>query len=194
MNLVDVVVLAILALSALAGLSRGLVREVLGLAAWAGAGFVAFRYGPDLLPVAHGYIADSSFAQAATYIVAFVAALTVFSIAASVLGRLARAPGLGGLDRSLGLVFGLARGALIVVAAYVVGGWLLPAEGSWPGKVREARSLPFVYEGAAWVVDRLPAAERPALAAPPAPRQATAAELMRAPPSGRATGPAPVRE
>ena len=193
MNLVDVVVLAILALSALAGLSRGLVREVLGLAAWVGAGYVAFRYGPDLLPVAHGYIADSSFAQAATYIVAFVAALTVFAIAASVLGRLARAPGLGGLDRSLGLVFGLARGALIVAAAYVVGGWLLPAQ-SWPAKVREARSLPFAYQGAAWMVDRLPAAERPALVAPPEPRQATAAELMRAPPSGRATGPAPVRE
>jgi membrane protein required for colicin V production len=193
MNLVDVVVLAILALSALAGLSRGLVREVLGLAAWVGAGFVAFRYSPDLLPAAHGYIADTSFAQAATYIVTFVAALTVFSIAASVLGRLARPPGLGGLDRSLGLVFGLARGALIVVAAYIVGGWLLPAE-SWPLKVRQARSMPFVYQGASWVVDRLPAADRPALAAPPEPRQATAAELMRAPVSGRATGPAPVRD
>lgn len=193
MNLVDVVVLAILALSALAGLSRGLVREVLGLAAWAGAGFVAFRYGPDLLPVAHGYIADSSFAQAATYIVAFVAALTVFSIAASVLGRLAQAPRFGALDRSLGLVFGLARGALIVVAAYVVGGLVLPGE-SWPAKVREARTLPFVYEAAVWAVDRLPAAARPALAVPLAPRQATAAELMRAPASGRATGPAAVRE
>ena len=193
MNLVDVVVLAILALSALAGLSRGLVREVLGLAAWTGAGYVAFRYGPDLLPAAHGYIADSSFAQAATYIVAFVASLTVLSIAASVLGRLARAPGLGGLDRSLGLVFGLARGALIVVAAYIVGGFLLPAD-SWPLKVREARSLPFAYEAASWLVGRLPAADRPALAMPPEPRQATAAELMRAPPSGRATSPAPVRE
>ncbi len=193
MNLVDVVVLAILALSALAGLSRGLVREVLGLAAWAGAGYLAFRYGPDLLPAAHGYIADSSFAQAATYIVTFVAALTVLSIAASVLGRLARAPGLGGLDRSLGLVFGLGRGALIVVAAYVVGGLLLPAE-SWPLKVREARSLPFAYEASAWAVGRLPAADRPTLAVPPEPRQATAAELMRAPASGRATGPAPVRE
>ncbi len=193
MNLVDVVVLAILALSALAGLSRGLVREVLGVAAWAGAGYVAFRYGPDLLPAAHGYISDSSFAQAATYIVAFVAALTVFSIAASMLGRMARAPGLGGLDRSLGLVFGLARGALIVVAAYIVGGWLLPAE-SWPLKVREARCLPFVHEAAVWATGFLPAADRPTLAAPPEPRQATAAELMRAPASGRATGPAPVRE
>lgn len=193
MNLVDVVVLAILALSALAGLSRGLVREVLGLTAWAGAGYLAFRYGPDLLPAARGYIADSSFAAAAAYIVTFVASLTVLSIAASVLGRLARAPGLGGLDRSLGLVFGLARGALIVVAAYIVGGWLLPAQ-SWPLKVREARTLPFAYEAAAWAVNYLPPADRPALAAPPEPRQTTAAELMRAPPSGRATGPAPLRE
>ncbi len=193
MNLVDVVVLAILALSALAGLSRGLVREVLGVAAWTGAGYAAFRYGPDLLPAAHGYISDSSFAQAATYIVTFVAALTVLSIAASILGRMARAPGLGGLDRSLGLVFGLARGALIVVAAYVVGGLVLPPD-SWPLKVREARSLPFVYGTASWAMGFLPAGDRPTLAAPPPPRQATAAELMRAPAAGRATGPAPVRE
>ncbi len=193
MNLVDLAVLAILALSALAGLSRGLVREVLGLAAWAGAGYVAIVYAPGLIPTAQGYITDPGFASAASYIVSFVAALAVFSVAASVLGRMARVPGLGGLDGSLGLVFGLARGAVVLAGLYVLAG-LVWAPQAWPAKVQQARSLPFVYDAAAWMVDRLPPADRPRLAAPPAGPPITAAELSHPLASGRANGPAPARD
>lgn len=194
MNLVDLAVLAVLALSALAGLARGLVREVLSLAAWVGAGWIAFRYAPAALPGVREYVTDPSFADAVAYGVVFVVALIVLSVIASVVSRTVRVSALGGLDRTLGLVFGLARGAVIVIAAYVVGGMLVPAEG-WPQPVQRARSLPFVYAGAAWAADRLPVAERPHVAAPPEMRPApAAAELLHANPAGRAIGPAPARD
>jgi membrane protein required for colicin V production len=49
---------------------------------------------------------------------------------------------LGGVDRALGLVFGLARGAFVVVLAYILGGLVMPAANTWPDPVRQARSLP----------------------------------------------------
>ena len=194
MNLVDLAVLAVLALSALAGLARGLVREVLSLAAWVGAGWIAFRYAPAALPSVREYVTDANFAAAIAYGVVFVVALIVLSVAASVVSRAVRLSALGGLDRTLGVVFGLARGVVIVVAAYVVGGMLMPPEG-WPLRVQEARSLPFVYAGAAWAAERVPAADRPHVAAPPdmTPVPA-AADLLHANPAGRATGPAPAHE
>ncbi len=190
MNLVDLAVLAVLAVSALAGLARGLVREVLSLAAWVGAGWVAFRYAPGALPAVREYVSDPNFAAAVAYGAVFLVALIVFSVVASVLSRTVRVSALGGLDRSLGVVFGLARGAVILAGAYVVGGFL-QAPQFWPERVQQARSLPFVYAGAAWAAERLPPAERPHVAAPPQMPPPTLAGLLQQPPAGRAIGPAP---
>ena len=194
MNLVDLAVLAVLALSALAGLARGLVREVLSLAAWLGAGWIAFQYAPAAVGSVREYVTDATFANAIAYGVVFVVALIVLSVVASVVSRTVRLSALGGVDRTLGLVFGLARGAVILVAAYVVGGMLVAPEG-WPARVQQARSLPFIYGGAAWAAERVPSADRPKVAAPPEMRPpTTAAELLHAVPGGRATGPAPARD
>jgi membrane protein required for colicin V production len=65
----------------------------------------------------------------------------------------------------------------------------------WPDPVLQARSLPLVYEGATWVVDRIPVEHRPSLSAPPAGRhQATADALLQATPQGRAVGRQPNRD
>jgi len=62
------------------------------------------------------------------------------------IGALVRASVLGGLDRTLGLVFGIARGAALVVFAYIAVGMVIPID-HWPDAVLKARALPLAYQG-----------------------------------------------
>jgi len=190
MNLVDLAVILIVAVSALLGLSRGLVRELLGLGSWILAGIGAYRFGPAAIPMSRQAIGNPDIADAVAYIVVFVILLIVLSLLANLIGRMVRVSALGGLDRTLGLVFGIARGAIILMAAYIPVAAALPPE-RWPEPALRARSLPLIYQGAVWVAAQLPEAHRPVVPAPPASPPTTAADLLHATPEGHALGPKP---
>lgn len=188
-NWVDVAVLAIVAFSALLGFMRGLVREVLGLAAWIGALFVAITFFGQAQDAAHRLIANPDIADPVAFAVLFLVTLAVLSLVARAVGAAIRGSVLGGLDRTLGLAYGVVRGAGLMLVAYVIGGMLVPVD-RWPGTVLEARSLASIYYGAAWATERIPPGYRPHLMPPPQGRTTTAAELLHANPIGRAVGSA----
>lgn len=185
MTWVDGVVLAVLALSAAIAFSRGLVREVLGVGAWAGALIAAFWALPMLRPLAVQYIQPEWLAEIAAIGLGFVVALLVLKLLIGWLANLVRASILGGLDRALGVLFGLARGAFVVILAYVVGGLVLPDVERWPEPVRQARSLPVVAEAAEYLVQQLPAEYRPRLPEVPQAVMPTMDQLLRPPASHR---------
>ncbi len=189
MTYVDGIVLAVLAVSALVGLVRGLVREVLGLAAWVLAAWGAIRFYPLLAPTTHGWFGDSNVSDVVAYGIGFVGLLIVLSIVANLVAGFVQVSALGSLDRTLGVLFGLLRGAVVLVAAYMLAGLVIPAE-EWPVAVQHARSAPFVYDGAVWAAGRLPPDYRPRLVAPQT-RSTTADELLQANPPGREAGSAP---
>lgn len=184
MNWVDVLVLTIVAFSAMLGFFRGMVREVLGLTAWIAAGVVAVWFFGDMQGFARRYIANENIADPVAFGVPFLVVLIVFSLLARVVGSLVLKSVLGGLDRSLGLLYGLARGGTLMIAAYLLAGAAIPDR--WPNAVLEARTLPSIYLGAAWVAGKLPDGYRPAVVVPPAGRPTTSADLLHASPSGRA--------
>ena len=195
MTWVDAVVLAVIVISGLLAFLRGLVREVLGIGAWVGAAIVAVWATPFVRPHFQNWLRDHpGLAEPIAYLVLFLVSLAVLLIISHRISRVVRGSALGGLDRTLGLVFGLARGAALIVLAYIIAGWLGGPMQTWPRAVLEARSLEPAYEGAAWVVGRLPVAYRPRVDAPAAGRQPTADALLRAVPQGRATGSRPVRQ
>ncbi len=165
MTYVDGIVLAVLAVSALVGLVRGLVREVLGLAAWVLAAWGSIRLYPLLAPTMHGWFGDGTVADVVAYGVGFIGLLIVFSILANLAARVVQVSALGGLDRTLGGAFGVLRGAVVLVAAYMLAGLVIPVE-EWPGVVQKARSAPYVYAGAQWAANRLPPEYRPRLVPP----------------------------
>jgi len=191
MNFVDWIVLGGVGISALLGLSRGLVREVLGIAAWAVAAFGAWRLGPLGFALARSMISAEELAETAAYAAVFLMLLIAFSLLSNLVGRLVQVSALGGLDRTLGVVFGLARGSLLVIAAYVLGGLVQPDSSAWPQPVQQARTLPWVYDGATWLAAQLPDRYRPHLQAPPQGRPANSEDLLHATPEGRALGPRP---
>ncbi len=193
MNWVDVAVLAVVAFSGLLGFMRGLVREVFGLIAWVGAAVVAVWLFPQLQPLARRSISNPDVADPVAFGVVFLVVLIVLSLIARLFSGLARRSVLGGLDRTLGLVFGLARGAVVMVAAYLIAGVIEPID-RWPDEVLDARTLPLIYRGAAWTYQRLPDGVIAAPSMPPVGRQASAADLLHANPVGRALAAPPARQ
>ena len=148
---------------------------------------------PAVQPIMRRSVGNPDIADPLAFGVVFLLVLIALSLIARMISGAVRRSALGGLDRTLGLVFGLGRGAVLVVVAYILGGLAMPVD-TWPPPVLEARTLPTVYRGAAWVAEMIPSEYRPAVAPPPAGRQATSDDLLRANPQGRATEPAPARQ
>jgi membrane protein required for colicin V production len=192
MTWVDLVVLGVLAVSALLAFMRGLVREVLGLAAWIGAVLVAFWALPKAKPQFEQWFGTAPWVAPVTWGVLFLIAVIVLLLAAHWIGRFTRRSVLGGLDRTLGLVFGLARGAALVVLAYYIVGLVVPVA-QWPGVVLRARSLDPAYLGANWTMNHLPPTgfHMAPVYPPPDDRTPSAEALMHATPQGSAIGKQP---
>jgi membrane protein required for colicin V production len=174
MNWVDAVVVAVLVVSTLIAVVRGFAREVLGLVAWAGAVAIAVWGYPFVAPRFNQWIGDPNVATAAAYGTLFLVSLIFLSIVTGMLGGLVRASPLSGLDTTLGLLFGVLRGALLLVAAYIALGFVVEPS-RWPAPLQDARSTPWVYQGAVWAAGLLPPAYRPVVKPPPVPPAADVA-------------------
>ena len=192
MTWVDLAVLGILAVSALLAFMRGLVREILGIGAWIGAAAAAVEGLPMARQFVRGWMSSPEWVDPISFAAVFLISLVILSLVARAISRQVRGSALGGVDRTLGLLYGLARGAAVVIVAYVMAGMAVSVD-HWPDPVLEARVLTPTYLGAKWVVQQLPDEYRPRLYAPPAGRQTTADALMQATPQGTATGRPPAR-
>lgn len=120
MPVLDWIFAAILLISMLLGLWRGLVFEVLSVLSWVGAFILAQWWGPDLaqrLPMSGS---GESVRYAVGFVLVFVLAVFVGGLLANVLKKIFAAAGLGGVDRLLGGLFGLVRGGVLVLASTVV--------------------------------------------------------------------------
>ncbi len=120
MTALDWILLSIGAASALWGLMRGLVREVLSVVGWVASFFLAQVYAPevgDALPLSGS--ADS-LRYLAGFVVVFLAVLVAFALFSMALRKLASAVGLGPLDRALGVLFGALRGWLLLLSLTIV--------------------------------------------------------------------------
>lgn len=155
MNPADLAVVVVLLLAALLAFARGLVAEVLSLAAWLGASLVAMHGLPYLLPVVQQHVHVPMLAYGLSAVALFVVALLVFSTAAGQIGRLVQNSSLSAVDRSLGFVFGLAKGAFLVSVAYLFFVWLVPRD-EHPGWLKEARTQPLLEMGAATLYEWVP--------------------------------------
>lgn len=171
-NVTDVVVVLVIVVSGVFAVFRGLVHELLSVVSWVGAA-VATLYGfPYVQPEARRLITIQLIADMAAGIAIFLVVFIVLSILTRLLSRRVRDSSFGPLDRSLGLVFGLLRGAVLVCVAWLALAWVLPRE-DHPQWLAKARSLPLVERGGEALIAllperlRLPTAERPAGAAGP---------------------------
>jgi membrane protein required for colicin V production len=132
MNGFDLALIAIVGLSMLFAFARGVVRELIALSTWVTAFVVAIAYAGSVAPVFGRLDIPPAARQVLAFVLLLVAVLIVGALIARLLSGVVRAIGLGFVDRTLGAVFGLARGFAVLVAfALVAGVTALPKRDWW---------------------------------------------------------------
>jgi membrane protein required for colicin V production len=151
----DLAVLGIVLVSALLSMLRGFSREVLAIASWVAAAAAAYYFYPLVLPYLTPYIHKELIAAAAAAAIVFFLTLIVVSLFTVRLSDAILDSKVGALDRSLGFLFGVARGFLLAVVAFAIFNWLV-AEKQQPEWVKTAKTRPVLTETANKIVAMLP--------------------------------------
>lgn len=144
-TILDGVVIAITLVSALLAMFRGFVREVLSIAAWVIAAVCAYLFYDDALPYVQQYIGQEIVAVALSAAGVFFVVLVVVSFITMKISDFVIDSRVGFLDRTLGFIFGAARGILLAVVALIFLNWLVSADNR-PGWVTAAKSYPFLTQ------------------------------------------------
>ncbi len=154
-TLLDIIVLAVMLISGILAMIRGFIREILSIAAWGAAAGATLWAFPRLLPVAKTYFNSDMVATGAVIGGVFLGTLIVASIITVRISDMILDSRIGALDRTLGFLFGLARGLLVIVVAYLFFAWLVP-DRSQPEWVRNAKSLSVLQSTGNWLISLLP--------------------------------------
>ncbi len=154
MSWLDLVILVIIVLSALISLVRGFVKESISLLTWIVAGVLAFRYFTPLATMLEPYINAPTIRNVAAFAILFVSTLVVGAIVNFIFTQLVSKTGLSGTDRALGVVFGAARGVLIVTMVVLLASLTPMPEAEW---WRDSASVGFFQQLAEWVRGVVPA-------------------------------------
>jgi len=153
MSWVDLIIIGIIIISALISLVRGFVKESLSLASWILAGFIALRYFSSLASLLEPYIESPTIRTSTGFAILFVSSLIIGAIINYMASQLVTKTGLSGTDKSLGVVFGAARGVLIVTMLVLLAGLTpMPSESWWS----ESTMIGFFSDLANWIKDILP--------------------------------------
>jgi membrane protein required for colicin V production len=151
----DLGLIVIILVSALLSMVRGFTREVLAIGSWAAAAAAAYFFYPNLVPYVSPYIHKEPLPAVISAAVIFFVALIIVSILTVRISDAILDSKVGALDRSLGFLFGAARGFLLGVVAFAIFNWLV-AEKQQPEWVKEAKTRPILMETADRVIAMLP--------------------------------------
>ena len=127
-TLLDGILLVIMLISAVLAMVRGFVREVLSIGSWVAAAVAAYMLYGYVLPYAKQYISNDYVALGAAIAGVFLLTLIIVSYITMRISDFVLDSRIGALDRTLGFVFGAARGMLLVVVGLAFFNWFVPAE------------------------------------------------------------------
>ncbi len=154
-TLLDIILIGVMLVSALLAMIRGFMREVLSIAAWVIAALVTLYSFSKLLPLAKTYFNNDIVAYAVVIGGTFLGTLLVVSVITVRFSDMVLDSRVGALDRTMGFLFGLARGLVIVVVAFLFFAWLVP-DRSQPEWIRSAKSRVVLQGTGDWLMSMLP--------------------------------------
>ena len=150
---IDVVIISLIALSAILSLFRGFVKEALALVTWLVALWVAMAFYEDLAAILSQWISLPSAQRITAFAVLFICVLLLGAIVNFLASKLVNKTGLTGTDKLLGIVFGVARGGVIVAILVLLAGLTpLPQDPWW----QDSQLLGYFQELAMWMRSYLP--------------------------------------
>jgi membrane protein required for colicin V production len=151
----DFLLLGVMMISGLLAMIRGFMREILSITAWVAAAVATVLLYNRLLPIAKANISSDMLAAGAVVGGVFLVTLLVVSIITVRISDMILDSRIGALDRTLGFLFGLARGLIIVVVAFLFFSWLVPGN-KQPDGVRNAKSRVVLENTGEWLQALLP--------------------------------------
>lgn len=151
----DIMILAVLALSMAFGALRGFVSEVLSLAVWVAAFWVAWAFGSDAAAFFSTWLRDPGACLVAGYLGCFLGVVILGAVVGWIVRKMMDGGGLRGGDRFLGMLFGFARGVVLVTfVVFVLGFTAVPRDAAW---WHGSMLVPAFEQGAGWFAHELPA-------------------------------------
>ncbi len=156
MSPLDLAIAAVLVLSVAWGVWRGLTREVMSLAGWVISFIVANTFGGQIGDMLPASLAREEIRVLIAFLVIFVLTLIAATIAGVLLSKLFKVAGLSGVDRTLGGLFGLARGVVILLACTIaVGLTAFPKDAMWKQSVGAGMLERTVLQLKPWLPSKL---------------------------------------
>ena len=153
MSWLDLVILGVIALSALISLIRGFVKESISLVTWIVAGILAFRYFSPMASLLEPFVDSPMVRDATGFGILFVVTLVIGAVVNFIMSQLVSKTGLSGTDKALGVVFGAARGVLIVTMIVLLASLTPMPEASW---WQDSATVGFFQQIAEWVKGIIP--------------------------------------
>jgi len=151
---IDILIIGVIALSAVISLVRGFVQEAFSLATWIAAFWVAWFFFRPLAAQFEPWIEVQSIRLGVAYGLLLLAVLLVGGLLNRFFGMLVDTTGLTGTDRLIGAFFGAARGAVVVAVLVLLAGLTpFPGDDWW----RDSTLIPYFQEMALWLKQFLPA-------------------------------------
>jgi membrane protein required for colicin V production len=154
-NAFDLAIIAVIALSAVFAFARGFVRETLSIIAWLGAAAITLDGFDRVYAFVARFVTTPLLADLLAGAGLFVVSLVVLTILTGYIARFVEGSSLSPIDRTLGLIFGLVRGVVLVCVAYLVVDLTLP-QSDRPSWIKEAKSERCLAKGADALRDALP--------------------------------------
>jgi membrane protein required for colicin V production len=150
---VDYVIIAVIALSAIISLMRGFVREAISLVTWIAAFWIALMFFRDLADHLVPWIEVPSLRLGAAFAILLLLSLLLGALVGFLMGQLVDKTGLSGTDRLIGVLFGVARGAVLIAILVLLAGLTpLPNDPWW----QQSLLIPHFQELAVWLQSLLP--------------------------------------
>ena len=154
-NTIDLVVIAVVLISAFVALWRGLVRETFSIFEWVASAYAALRLSPVFQPMLAGIVEPPWLAWIAVFVATFIIVLVPLSMLTHRFAEIVKRSEIGPVDRALGFVFGIGRGLVVVGLAYIAFASFVPQE-EQPPVLTEARLFPLIQNSSEVLLSLLP--------------------------------------
>jgi len=154
-TIIDIVVVAVVLLSAIFAMWRGLIQETFSIFEWVAGAYVALRFASTFQPLVAGIISPGWLAWIAAFVGTFLIVFIPLSIFSHRLSEIVKRSEIGPVDRALGLVFGLGRGLVIIGLGYIAFAALVPPADR-PEQLTKARLFPLIQNTSEVLLDLVP--------------------------------------
>jgi membrane protein required for colicin V production len=151
----DLIVFLIIIYSMFQCAAKGFLKSLLSFSKWLLALIITIVLVPKLNPIVQEFIESKFIADVGLGIFIYVISLFIIINIGKAIKKVVTMSGLGGVDKSFGLIFGIFKGYIICVCIFSLLNWFYPHQ-EWPIKTEDTYSFQIIYKGSEFLIEEFP--------------------------------------